>query len=404
MEILMRIFLLLLFFVFGVRFGAPAASAAQDAEHPLLTLFAYVPPSAAVERGALLSYIDYDVILSSNDAPALTSDMSEDERAAVMEDPRWFANLFRIRVGVQEIGMGFVLPEDEFTLAFGFAAWNIDRALTFGQPPSDASIIMGAFDPDAVRAAFAARDYVEAEIGGVPALCWSEGCDQGMTMNLENRLDRLPFGGQLGMRPPFALPAEGVIAMSRDLDRLTAMMDARAGARRSLREDRQWGALAETLIDPRWGALGQAVFVTPLDVVANMGMMPQEFADQVAALGDLPIFEVAALADYDNGAEQVHVIAAAYPDADAADSAAIELAARLKAFDPGNYAELGVTVDEPLIVPLESGGAVVALALRYPYSEEVTDPDGQPIATGRIYAYWLSAFYRMEFLPLLLSE
>jgi len=77
LKTVLRIFILLL--VSGVRVGA----AQTPAEHPLLTLFGSVPPSAALETGGLLRYIDYDVIFSANGETPLDATMSVTERAAI---------------------------------------------------------------------------------------------------------------------------------------------------------------------------------------------------------------------------------------------------------------------------------------------------------------------------------
>ncbi|MDZ4767064.1 MAG: hypothetical protein SGI73_21195 [Chloroflexota bacterium] len=285
----------------------------------------------------------------------------------------------------------------------GFAAWDIDRILTFGALPADASLLQGAFDVEAIRIALGGREYIEAEIAGVKAQCWVGGCDEGFRQDMTNLYPMLPFGGNLGVRPPFAFPTDDVIAVSRDLTRLTAMVEAGAGSGRSLRDDNQWMALARALTDARWGALAQVMFVTPLDLQVPINRMPARMADQVSALGDLPTYEAAALADYDAGAEQVHLIAAVYADADLATAAADELAARLAAFNPSAlYEEIGVTLDQPLVIPFD-GGAVAIAALRYPYAA-VEGADFELAAQpGAFYRRWIQSIYQRRFLPLLLS-
>lgn len=402
MEIIFRILLLLFLLLFGVR-----VSIAQPAAHPLLTFFEAIPPSAAQEQGSLLSYIDYDVILGANETPALNAALSADEHRAITELGQWRANMMRIQVGDPLLLIAFFDPDDTLASAFGFSAWDIDQLVTVGQPPTNVDLMLGDFSYDAAVPAFSARGYAEAEVSGVPTLCSIDGCDQGFMMNMALRDPTSPFGGNLGVRPPFAFLPDGMLITTRDVVILGDLIAAEAGARRSLADDLQWNGLAGALTDGQWGLLGQAIFVTPLEAQYMPNIVnPNEGAAIEAILtetGDLPPFHVAALADYDAGTEQVHLIAAVYTDVATAEAAAAILNARMTAFDARDLlAEVGATPIKPLTVAID-GGAVALAGVRYPYVD-IVDQDALTTATqpGSIYRAWTRALYQRGFVPLLL--
>src|SRR5690606_32992724 len=118
----------------------------------------------------------------------------------------------------------------------GFEWFDIDQSLYFGVPPTAGGILRGQFDPERVRAAFEARDFAAETIDGVKVLCWIEGCDQGLMVDVRSRNPANPFGGNLGRREPVAL-LPNLLLNSPAIEVVDAMIQAATGAAPSLLDD-----------------------------------------------------------------------------------------------------------------------------------------------------------------------
>lgn len=82
--------------------------------------------------------------------------------------------------------------------AVGFGWFAVNRALTFGQPPSMGSVLAGDFDAKRIAAAFEARGFTGSAAGDVTVWCRAAGCNEGLAINLRSRNPANPFGGELG--------------------------------------------------------------------------------------------------------------------------------------------------------------------------------------------------------------
>lgn len=373
--------------------AAPAA--AQDAAGDLASLLAFVPADEALAPGSLISYMDYEAAFAARGGPNPQTAAAFDQIRDTDAWDIWFANAQRLYSGVPAVTQNLLQGYAQSVDVHGFEWFAIDQSLTFGAPPAQGNILAGDFDAEAIRAAFAGRDYTTAEIGGAEALCWVEGCDQGLRVDFAARDPAFLFGGSLGRREPVAL-LPGRLLNSPDHTTVAAMIAAQAGG--SLRDMPVYQALLEALptLD---GDLVQANLLDAGDVTGftlseGMGIDP-------ASLGTLPAYALAMLADYQAGDDQIARILLVYDDRTSAEQGAAELGARLASFDVnGIYAATSAQVEAAQVIPAAQGWVAVA-GVRYPTPPNQPDDSGRLAASGAVYRVWMQALMRRELAPII---
>lgn len=377
--------------------GVPAGT--QEDAHPLAAMLALVPREAASIEGGMISYADYAAIFSQRDG---TYPENAAEYAEILADEQgshlFYANAFRLISGLSSWAQYLNIGAPTSLQLQGFEWFDIERTLTFGAPPSVGNILAGDFDPALIRAAFAARDYTSEMIGDVEVLCWQEGCDQGQQIDVRGREPGVIFGGELGRREPVALLPD-MLLNSASFETLNAMLDVQAGESASLMDSPEFQSLVAALTSSDWEIL-QVNFLTYDDVM--QAGVPQTLDVQPNDLGELLPYGAAALADLQDGDDQISLVALAYGSEAMAEAAAQEVANRLAGFDPSLWFEdFNVTVEEPSVfVDEETGMAVAIAALRYPLPTNEPDENGRLISSGMVYRTWINAIYRREFYPI----
>ncbi len=209
----------------------------------------------------------------------------------------------------------------------GFDFFQIDRELNVGQPPGTITQFEGRFDLERVRAALQMQDYaLEPDLAG-EIWCGSDGCDDGMMTNMENRNPANPFGGEIGRSQPILL-ADGMIASSASIDNVQAQAVVMNENRGSLAELPPYQAAVEAI--SQQGVLLQAYFWDG-DLLLQMKeptfidprLSPDQAGEIFRRLLDadfqtLPQYELLAFADIVTETHQVGRIALVYSsDADA---------------------------------------------------------------------------------------
>ena len=390
---LVMIVLCLALLVIGVPAGA------QEDTHPLADMLALVPREAASIDGGMISYVDYAAIFSQRDG---TYPENAAEYAEILADERgshlFFANSFRLMSGLSSWVQYLNIGAPESLQLHGFEWFDIERALTFGAPPAVGNIVAGDFNPLLIRLAFAARDYTSEVIGDVEVLCWEEGCDQGQRVDVRGRHPGVIFGGDLGRREPVALLPD-MLLNSASFETLSAMLDVQAGESASLMDSPEFQSLVAALTSGDWQVL-QVNFVTYDDVMK--ASIPETIDVQPDDLGNLLPYGAAALADLQDGDDQISLVALAYGGEATAEAAALEVTNRLAGFDPSHwFQDFNVTVEEPRVfVDEETGMAVAIAALRYPLPSNEPDENGRLISSGMVYRTWINAIYRRQFYPI----
>lgn len=336
-----------------------AVAAQDDAPHPFLQLLGAIPDNP----GALedFSYVDFRAIVAGREgAPLVTNGeewqaMREEDS---LESQLWFAAFQAIYSGPSDLMQNIARPF-EMRDAIGIDPYTIDRAVTYGLPPSAVAVIQGEFDTDAITAAYTARDYLENERSGFTLWCGNEECD-GTRTNLASRNPADPFGGALGRQQP-VLIAETLVASSADIERLELQAEALAGEAPTLADNADFRAIAEAITQD--GLLRQMWFVNPVNITpdssAVVGAIAEnpESASEVATreaeraenAAPIPPYRLAAFADIATETEQIAVIALAYTDAEFAEGAGEILLDRME-----NYVSL--RTQQPLTQMLEERG------------------------------------------------
>jgi hypothetical protein len=336
--------------------------------------------------------------------------LSDDERSL------WVSNARRLASGPPFM-RNFNIMLDEMSQVTGIDWFDMDQILYFGLPPSIGYILAGDFDADAITSAYTAQDgYEETEINGVPAICSEEGCDAGQQTELRSRNPANPFGGDLGRREPLAL-LPGFLVNSSDLPTVESILDTAQGAQPSLLDNDDYRLTAEAITQGE-GELIQAMFLNPASVNTYMALpfaTPEAGAESpMAGYGELPSYLLAALADRQEGDEQVVLITLVYADEETAQAGGEELAARLRTFSPPSressepaIAERGGVVDDPIVYTGEdSRHAVAVVAVRSPAPG--TEPDDTSPSgfrdPGLVFRLLVQSVYARELLPLVVSD
>jgi hypothetical protein len=328
---------------------------------------------------------------------------------------------------------------EEMPVTVGFDFFDVNQTLTFGAPPATTVLWSGDFDLDAIAAAHQARGYLQAEVGGLPAWCGKEGCDSGMQQDFRNIEPGNLFDPALGRPVPF-LTLPGTLISSPAWEMLEELADTSEGNMSSLLDAPDYRTLAEAITESsvNSGELVSALFLPTQAVMLELDLndptslapflgqhatpdqleqLAQEgVPDFIADYGTLPPYQLAAMADRQEGDQQVAVIALAYESAEDAEIAAPELAQRLESFsnilmthsdDPLLNLFPSTSIEARVYASAETGFSAAVVEVRYPtpsQEEEQAPPgsstEGPPGFPAALYRYLVQSVFRNGFYPL----
>lgn len=399
-----RLFLMLLLSAFVV-FGA----AAQDEETPpILEILALVPDTA---RSGFVGYSDVRAAELSRPGAAQPESFAEWMRLRDEDDTS--AGLWLLAFPGSGFSMiEYLLVEGE-TLpdVMGFDLLDIDRAVTFGEPPATGDIFMGDFDEAAIDDALTDQGFVADELGGFPAWCNAAGCDAGNTMNLQSRDPANLFGGELGRQQPTVLSGNFLYSSS-DLSVVEAMNERANGEKRSLAEVPEYQTAVKAMTDDSDTFLRQAHFVHPLqlnpfpltsDLIlsmlesTDMDEIPEELEEAVAEVqelyGDLPPYSLIAMADYADAENQYASVILVYENVEDAEAAVelipqrIEISQSIVSRRPlvELFEDRGAELTPTVIEDEETGLSAAVFAWRYDQSPSEPDESGRYQMSGLTY-------------------
>lgn len=393
------IVLLLLGLLLALPAAAQESSAGQEKPNPLLELLALVPDTAEVwDSTPIISYADYRVLEAARGISAPTK-ADFDNRTDTGR--LWLAAAGGLSAGFpMEYLMQYLEGMEE---AVGFGWFDVNRALTFGQPPSMGSVLAGDFDAERIAAAFEARGFTGSAAGDVTVWCGPAGCDEGMLMNLRSRNPANPFGGALGREEPLAV-LPGLVLNSADYGVLTAMIGARQGEIPSLADNPLFQAAARALAAR--GTLRQAVFVS----VASIGFgytMPDPDGEQPTfeGFGTLPPYLLMVVADVVTEDQEKTYVGLVYGDRETAQAASEELVARFQVARSARaqqpfltlVEERGGTVGAPTIHDdLDAGAAVALLEIYKPLPSNELQPDGVYAPSALLFRLLMQSIYARD--------
>lgn len=413
-RILLSIILLLLIIV---PLQAQDDSGDSEETHPLLEMLALVPDTEN-SRTDFLYYLDMTALEQASRIAISPPNMMIYDLLPSESRLSYMATLRRIAGGngIEIFNADWeAMPE-----VVGFDFFNINQLIAFGQPPGIGTIYGGNFDYDSIGEAHAARDYTEETINGFTAWCGPSGCDAGLEIDFEARNRGNAFDPMLGRRPTVLL-LPGYLASSPDLVVVEGIARAANGDAVSIADAINYRTLAEAItapegeliqvnflgFDPLSFDIDLTVFETREDYEAaeDLPMRPV-ILDEWFDYGEMPAFNLMALADRQIDETQVAMVALLYTNEADAQAAADELAARLQTFsgtlDPEEpfdpFVELidGAQIDDPYVYQSEDTGLYAAVAsVSYPLPDEISLEDG--LVPGMMYRYWVTSVFRRAF-------
>ena len=391
----------------------------------LLEALARVPDTAAA-RESLVSYLDQETLVATRPGAAQPASVAEALALLETDDPAaslWLAAFMGANSG--DAGLVHALfMADGWPRVVGFDLLDVDRHLSFGTPPSDGSVLLGAFEPQAIADAFASRGYTASEAGDRTLLCGAAGCDTGMDVDLAKADRSLPFGGEIGRSEPVAISGQEILN-SADLATLEAMLAAADGEATSLADDPAYRALALAgdpavpLIQATFlpgGMLGLGPDIYQILGRQLLGRSPEAVAKLTAQLmaqldetfEPMPAADAVAILDGATDTEQVVTIALAYADEADAAIAADVLPRRLETLPAASYevalaellADRGATSVAGSVQPAGEGTSAVArIEVRAPLADsEVDAATGQPAPSSSLYRLFIDLVQRRDLL------
>ncbi len=386
-----------------------------------------VPASAAELEGIpRISYIDYRALNAARSGvPTYESwaDWNADFENDTNDIRLWFANRMRIQSGDPYL-VEYIRALGEMPIVMGFDVFNIDRSLVYGSPPGIGSIYAGDFNADAVLTAHTARDYTSIVMDEIIVWCSAVGCDQGKHRDMNNLNNANIFGGHYAQQHPFVL-VPGYIFTSSELNRLEDMIATYQREQSSILTVPSYAALAEAITQGEGILIQAQIFST-----ADIGFRPLDASMRVPYTkllenyGTLAPYELAIIADRQEGIDQVAIVALAYRDEATATQAAEELTSRIAGFSRVSLLNFTPIIEEdfisgvmdtPTVYFSETTGLWVAIAsVRYPIPDNsLYDTEtGMPVAegaegrfrqSGYVLRFWMDELRLASFTPLLIE-
>lgn len=381
----------------------PLVALAQEGESsPLLDMLALVPDSPSV-RGSIVSYVDYRAVESTRPGAAQPKSWAEWNALEASDDPSgdlWMAAFMGVTSGPSNF-LAYLTQFDEMPQVVGFDWFDIDRALTYGDPPAMGTVLAGDFDVDSIISAYEAREFEKSELNGLPLLCSVSGCDDGLRLDLTNTNPANPFGGQFGRREPLLI-APGYLMDSPDYEQVKAMANALEGDQDSLADAPDYRAAAE--IAATNGTLVQIQFVSSALISAPFA---SDDATQVAEEADmLPLYQLAAFAHRVEGDYQIAEIILIYGSETDAQDAAATLQDRISHYTSMAIQkslleileEREITLEQPRVLQdSDTGNWATVIDFTSPVpGQEPNETDNQIAQSGLNYRLLMNMLYQRD--------
>jgi hypothetical protein len=373
-------------------------------------------PAAAGALDSPISYVDYLAVAEARPGALVPTSLAELLALEESGDPaaaRWFAASMGIASGPGDLLTELLSEGPSWPTSVGFDFADIDRAIAFGAPPANGTVLLGDFDPSAIEAAYAARGYTTSAAGDRSLLCSGNGCDAGLEIDLANRDTSVPFGGRLGRQEPLAISTAEILS-SADMRTVEEMLAAIQGNGPSLAGSPSFVALANAPDDDvmliQATLLPGSLVVAVLDLAGMIGATPDEVKAILAefeALAPLPPPSAVAIVDGATPTEQVVTLALAYPDdADAAVAAEV-VAERLRSVRSiVRDAPLAELLDERGVTSVQSDvrpagpdmDAAAIVELRAPLAGDEPTDSGRLAPSSALYRLFVDLVFTRDLL------
>jgi hypothetical protein len=395
-------------------------AAAQDPASPsdgLLDALAWVPRTAATSD-SLIGYVDYRAVEAARPGALAPTSIVEVLTLLEEDDPaaeRWLAATMGIASGPGDLLTELFRAGPSWPTTVGFDFIDIDRAIAFGSPPSNGTVLLGDFDPAAIETAYAARGYTSEPVDDHELLCSVAGCDTGLDVDLANRDPSVPFGGRLGREEPLVVSDREVLS-SADIATIEVMLAMAARDMPAMADDPAFRAVATAPADDltiiQATLLPPAAILVGADVTSVIGerATPEQVEAILAeldALEPLPAPFAVAIVDGATETEQVVTIALAYADEDQAGQAADVVSERLRTLrslvrDEAFGALLdgrGVTgITTRVEPPGDGSSAAGVIEVRAPLAADEPDESGRLRTSSLLYRLFVGLIHTRDLL------
>lgn len=373
----------------------------QDNNSPLLDLLATIPDTDEI-RESIISYIDYRAIKTTREGvPQYDSwaDFLEDS-----ENPSsalWLASIRGVSSGPSILDFLFVTGE-EWQDTIGLEFFDINQAITYGTPPAQGQALIGNFNIEDIEDAFAERDYVAEDVDNFTLLCWEEGCDRGIDVDIQNQVRANPFGGNLGRREPL-LVNDNLLINAPAIDIVEASLDIINDGEGSLADNPVFLSALNTIDENH--TLIQAQFL-PADIFVASDDMQSQFDTSI------PHYEQALFADTAGEEAQIVYIVMVYDNLADAEMASETALARLENMESTRggrpfadiFEERGVTeLQSYAVTDADSELSLAVLEIHAPLvSNEETDSGFLP--SSPVFRTFITMIYNLDLAWLMTSD
>lgn len=388
----------------------------ETTEAPLLQMLRLVPNNA-IARSSTVGFSDFKAAELARPAIAGIESWQDYEAIKASEDSLkaglWTNSI--PMMGAANFANYLFAAAPDLPEVMGFDVFDIEQALTFGEPPTFADLIKGDFDETAIDTALTGQGFVRSELNGFPLWCAEAGCDAGDRMNLENRNLANLFGGSLGLQQPTVL-ADDVLYSSRSEDLMTWIAEAYTGEEESLADDEHYRTAANILIAQQDAYLRQAYFISPLMIdgfnpaailgeQATAEMIQAQIEEMEAYAAKLPPYQLLVMGDTSTTETQYATLILVYnseADAQTALTVVPERIADYTSFvTKRTLTEMieirELTQAEPALIADETTGKFAAVfTFEYPAPPDTRDDAGLIYQTGVNYRWLVSMLWQRD--------
>lgn len=378
---------------------------AQDTQTPLLDILNAVPDELEI-RESLIAFTDFEALVAAREGaitPESWEQFGEDESEGA---GLYMATLRGIGYGPSFMQYLFT-GGDQWEETIGIDFFSVDRVLYFGFPPTDANIMVGDFDTDAVAEAHTARNYTSEPVGDFTLWCGEVGCENGSQVDPANRNISNPFGGDLGRQKPFIV-SDSMIIDSADLSLLLLAEDAVTDKVSSLADNANYMTAVHSVDSDNM--LTQALFIHPSQILLDtaplvMAGETEKIEELMEQAAGLPPYNLVMIADTATDREQVVYVTLVYRSLTDAETAIDVIPSRLESMESFLTQELfsemlakrGVTdIVATATLDEETNLAMAVLKFHAPLADNEPDEILGYVASGIVYRQFVQMVFARD--------
>jgi len=300
----------------------------MESEPPLLALLSLVPDNSVSRSGELYFNDKLAISLAYPEAelPPTWNDVQENPDGNVAWELWW--QIFLKGSSTPNARNTLV---NEMPMTVGFDYLDVTREINYGTPPALAIIFQGNFDTDQINQAFTDLGFVSDTVSDVELLCSTDGCNQGMNVDIEARQQANPFGGDLGRRWPLYI-GDSYLMSAPALPSVTQHLSTIDGTQSSLADNASYRAGVEAI--SQYSDLIQAIILdsSSLESVQLNPNVAGNAPIDMDQFQELPMYELLLLGDSASDEQHITMVALVYSDMEQAETAGDILLERINTY------------------------------------------------------------------------